>query len=62
MNQTGSNKAIGSIAAGAFVTIGVWVAQQFAGVVVPAEVAAAATTLIGTIIVWLVPTGGSPPA
>ncbi len=49
------NKAVGSVAAGAFVTIVVWAVQEFAGVTIPAEVAAAATTLISTIAVYLVP-------
>ncbi len=54
----GSNKASASGLAGAVVTIVIWGVNAAWGVTIPAEVAAAITTVVGTVLVWLVPHGG----
>jgi uncharacterized membrane-anchored protein len=54
----GNNKWIASGISGAVVVVVMWVLQQFAHVMVPPEVAAALTTIIGTALVYFVPHGG----
>lgn len=50
----GSGKAVAGGFAGGVVTVGVWIVSLF-GLDVPGEVAAAVTTIVGTVIVYFVP-------
>jgi hypothetical protein len=47
---------IGALAS-ALVTVGVWAAQQFGGVEIPSQVAAALTTVVGFAFAYLTPAG-----
>lgn len=62
MNQTGANKAIAGGAAGAATILLCWAIETFGHLTIPAEVASAITTLIGTFAVWITPHsfGGTP--
>lgn len=56
MDQSiGANKAVAGGAAGALVTIAAYAAQMAFGIEIPAEIAAAATTLVSTAAVYLTP-------
>ncbi len=52
-----TRKVTSGALAGALVTIGVWCVQEFAGVVVPAEVAAAAVVVVSFCVSYVVPEG-----
>lgn len=54
-NQLGNNKAVAGGAAGAAVTIAAYIVQQAFGILIPAEIAAAATTLVATAAVYWTP-------
>lgn len=55
-------KVTAGFSAGAFVTILVWLLQEVAEVQVPAEVAAAATTLFGGLAAYFMPNKTPPPS
>lgn len=49
-------RKVGSgLLAGALTSIAVWALDQFAGVQIPAEIAAAITTVLAFAVSWLVP-------
>jgi hypothetical protein len=58
MPTVGPYKAVAAGSAGTASILIIWLVGQF-GVVVPPEVAAAATTLIATLFTWLTPHGGN---
>lgn len=53
----GNNKAVAGGAAGAATIILMWILDKFFNLEIPAEVGSAATTLIGTVAVWVTPHG-----
>ena len=55
MNPEPSAKTGLTVLGGAVVTIAAWIITQVAGVEIPAEIAAAATTLVTAVIALLVP-------
>ena len=55
MNPEPSAKTAYTVLGGAVVTIAAWIITQVAGVEIPAEIAAAATTLVTAVIALLVP-------
>ena len=55
MNPEPSAKTGYTVLGGAVVTIAAWIITQVAGVEIPAEIAAAATTLVTAAIALLVP-------
>ena len=55
MNPEPSAKTGYTVLGGAVVTIAAWIITQVAGVEIPAEIAAAATTLVTAVIALLVP-------
>ena len=55
MNPDPSAKTGYTVLGGAVVTIAAWIITQVAGVEIPAEIAAAATTLVTAAIALLVP-------
>ena len=55
MNPKPSAKTGYTALGGAVVTITAWVITQVAGIGIPAEIAAAATTLVAAVIALLVP-------
>ena len=55
MNPEPSAKTGYTVLGGAVVTIAAWIITQAAGVEIPAEIAAAATTLVTAVIALLVP-------
>ncbi len=57
-SNVGPNKAIASGIAGAIITVALYIVNLAWHVTVPAEVAAALTTLVGTALVYIVPHGG----
>lgn len=52
---TPTRKVLVGVAAGSLMTIVAWAAKEFAGVVIPAEVALAASTVLVFIVQYAVP-------
>lgn len=55
MSAQPSAKTGFTILGGAITTVLVWIATEFTGIQVPAEVAAALTTIVAGLIAWFVP-------
>lgn len=57
MSAVPTRKITSVALAGAATTIAVWASNAFAGVVIPGDVAAAATTILAAVVGYLVPDG-----
>jgi cobalamin biosynthesis protein CobD/CbiB len=57
--SSGNNKAIAAVLGGALSTIVVYMVEKLTHQPMPADISAAVQTVVVTVLVWLVPHGGT---